>query len=369
MTKAGDTPIPAHLRLRHDRGECPIRVGHGCARAALDELAPSWQGRTVFLLSTPRLAVLHGEPVRQRLGAAAARVVSLEAPDGEAAKSVEEAARLWREMVTAGGKRDSVLVSLGGGSLLDLGGFVAACFLRGIEFVHLPTTLLAQVDAAIGGKTGIDLPEAKNSVGAFRQPAAVIADTSWLDTLPAREVRAGLHEVVKIAAVLDGALFERLERELDAVVAGEPAARAAVIERAIALKVAVVEEDPYEIDRRRLLNFGHTCGHALEAELGYRDLLHGEAVAHGMLFALRLALALGLERAEADRVAELVRRLEPPELPRLSPESVAARMARDKKARESGLAWVLFDRIGAGRVRLDVPIDLVRRELAAYLGP
>jgi 3-dehydroquinate synthetase len=259
-------------------------------------------------------------------------------------------------------------VGHGGGSVLDLGGFAAATFLRGIDFVNLPTTLLAQVDASIGGKTGIDLPEAKNSVGAFRQPSAVVADTSWLDTLPAREVRAGLQEVVKVAAVLDRELFERLERELEAVLAGEPAARAAAIERAIALKVEVVEQDPYESDRRRLLNFGHTLGHALEAELGYQGLLHGEAVGHGMLFALRLARTSGLGAAEAARVEELVRRLAPPPLPALSGAALETRMARDKKARESGLAWVLPEAIGKASVRRDVPAEVVRRELAAYVG-
>jgi 3-dehydroquinate synthase len=358
---------PGGLLLRHDRGECPIRVGHGCAGAALRELAPRWAGRTVFLLSTPVVARLHGRSIADELARSAARLVPLEAPDGERAKTVEQLARLWRAMSAAGGKRDSVLVSLGGGSLLDLGGFAAATFLRGIDFVNLPTTLLAQVDAAIGGKTGIDLPEAKNSVGAFRQPAAVVADTSWLETLPEREVRAGLQEVVKVAAVLDRELFERLERELDAVVAGEPVARARAIERAMALKVEVVEQDPYERDLRRLLNFGHTLGHALEAELGYVELLHGEAVGHGMLFALRLARVRGLAGRDADRVEVLVRRLGLPGLPALGVEQLMERVARDKKARESGVAWVLPERIGSGSVRVDVPVELVQRELAGYL--
>ena len=359
----------APLVLRHDRGECPIRVGHGCAQAALRELAPAWRGRLVFLITTPRVDRLHGAPLREALGAAAARMVALDAPDGEEAKSVEHAARLWREMSAAGGKRDSVVVAVGGGSLLDLGGFVAATFLRGIDFVHLPTTLLSQVDAAIGGKTGIDLPEAKNSVGAFRQPAAVVVDTAFLDTLPERELRAGLQEVVKIASVLDPAFFERMELQLEAVLRGDAAIRTDVIERAIALKIQVVEQDPYERDRRKLLNFGHTLGHALEAELRYRDLLHGEAVAHGMLFALRLAAALGLPAAPSERIADLVRRRSPPELPALDAGALERRMARDKKARESGLAWVLPVALGQGAVREDVPPDLVRRELARFLSP
>ncbi|HUP22303.1 MAG TPA: 3-dehydroquinate synthase [Thermoanaerobaculia bacterium] len=369
MTTTGrPVDFGARLRLEHDRGVCPIFAGYGCAAGALRALAPVWAGRTVFLLSTPAVGRLHGAAVRAALEAAAGRVVALEAPDGESAKSVDHAVRLWREMIVAGGKRDSVLVALGGGSVLDLGGFVAACFLRGIDFVHLPTTLLAQVDAAIGGKTGLDLPEAKNSVGAFRQPAAVVADTAWLETLPAREIRAGLQEVVKIAAVLDRGFFERLERELDAVVAGEPAARAAVIERAMALKVEVVEQDPYERDLRRLLNFGHTLGHALEAELGYQELLHGEAVAHGMLYAVRLARARGLDPTVASRIEQLVGRLGPPPLPALDASALLARMARDKKARESGLAWVLPEAVGRGGVHESVAPELVSSELARFLG-
>jgi 3-dehydroquinate synthase len=309
---------------------------------------------------------LHGAAIEAATTRAAA-VRTLEAPDGESAKTLDVAAELWRQMLRSGGKRDSRLIAMGGGSLCDLGGFVAACFLRGIEVAQVPTTLLAQVDASVGGKTAIDLPEGKNTVGAFHQPAVVVADTELLGTLDRAELAAGLVEVIKMAALLDLDLLARVERDLDLLLDGDAGALAPVVAGAVAAKIAVVEDDPREADRRRLLNFGHTLGHALEATLGYAGLRHGEAVAHGMRFALRLARRRGLDRDAVERLEAVLGRLNLPPLPALAPGPLLDAMRMDKKARESGLVWVLPSALGRGEMVSDVTWTEVETELSAFL--
>lgn len=355
------------LSLAHAGGTTPIVVGAGALEAARADLATWCAGRTLFVVSSPRVRALHGAALAH-LGAAAARVVDLDVPDGEAAKTVAGVAELWRDLLAAGGKRDSRLITFGGGSVSDLGGFAAATFLRGIEFGALPTTLLAQVDAAIGGKTGIDLPGAKNSVGAFHMPAFVVADTGWLTTLPRAELRAGLAEVIKVAFVLDPDLFVRLEREIEALLGGDPERLAPIVAAAAGAKAAVVERDPKEAGERRVLNFGHTLGHALEAAALERGepLAHGDAVGWGMRFALRLAGPRGLPAADAARLSELLDRLGLPPLPTFTPEELLAVLARDKKAVESGVRWVLPRRLGAWAA-VEVASDEVRGELVEFL--
>jgi 3-dehydroquinate synthase len=356
----------ARLRLRHPGGETAVWSGTGALAAARPELARWVAGRTLFVVSTPQVLALHGErlsPLRD----AAAHLHLLPAPEGEAAKSLAVAERLWNEMLLAGGKRDSRLVAFGGGSVGDLGGFAAGCFLRGIGFAQLPTTLLAQVDAAIGGKTAVDLPGGKNTVGLFLHPDWVVCETALLATLPRAELRSGLVEVIKMAALLDPPLLDAVEAGLEPLLAGDAAALAPVAAAAAAAKIAVVERDPDERGDRRLLNFGHTLAHAIESACGYEGLRHGEAVAYGMLFALRLARRRGLAAAPARRLAALLGRLELPPLPALAPQDLAARMARDKKARERGLVWVLPAALGEGRMVEGIGWEEVVGELRAFL--
>jgi len=296
----------------------------------------------------------------------AARTVVLQVPDGEAAKQIGVAERLWQEMLEVG-KRDSRLLCLGGGSVGDLGGFVAGCFLRGIEFAQFPTTLLAQVDASIGGKTGVDLPAGKNTVGLFHHPTLVVADTRWLASLDPAELRAGLAEVIKMAFLLDPDLLRQVEDHLPALLAGEPQQLASVVAAAVAAKCSVVESDPSEGDRRRLLNFGHTLAHAIEAATDYRALRHGDAVSWGMLFALRLAERRGLPTAAAERLRALLLRLDLPPLPALRAAQLVELMARDKKATEDGLVWVLPARLGEGRMVGDIQAAEVLSELEDFL--
>jgi 3-dehydroquinate synthase len=361
-------PAPFHraLALRHPTGTTPVLVGEDALAAALPELSRWLAGRTVFVVSSAPILRLHGERLAP-LRAAAARWAVLEVEDGEAAKSVASAGDLWGEMLALGGKRDSRVLAFGGGSVGDLAGFTAGCFLRGLEFVQIPTTLLAQVDAAIGGKTGVDLPGGKNTVGLFHHPARVVCDTALLPTLPREELRSGLVEVIKMAALLDPALLARVEEDLDALLAGDPAALGPVVAGAAAAKIGVVERDPDEQGDRRLLNFGHTLGHAIESSCGYAGLRHGEAVAYGILFALRLAERRGLAADLSGRLRALLGRLGLPPLPELDPEALVSHMARDKKARESGLVWVLPARLGEGRMAADVPWDEISAGLPAFL--
>jgi 3-dehydroquinate synthase len=354
------------LRLHHPEGTTPVIVGEGALSSALPELEDWLARRTAFLVTTPRVLALHGSRL-DVLTRAAARWVILEVEEGEGAKTVGSAERLWNEMLDAGGKRDSRVLAFGGGSVGDLAGFAAGCFLRGIEFVQIPTTLLAQVDAAIGGKTGVDLPGGKNTVGLFHHPWQVLCDTEVLPTLPREELRSGLVEVIKMAALLDPDLFGLVEEELDLLLEGDAAALGPVVAAAAAAKIAVVERDPTEQGDRRLLNFGHTLGHAIESACGYLGLRHGEAVGYGILFALRLALRRGLPAETAERIHALLRRLDLPALPALDPRELAALMARDKKARESGLVWVLPRDFGEGWMAEGIPSEEVLAELEAFL--
>ncbi|HEY0822755.1 MAG TPA: 3-dehydroquinate synthase, partial [Ramlibacter sp.] len=243
--------------------------------------------------------------------------------------------------------------ALGGGVVGDLAGFAAACWMRGIDVVQLPTTLLAMVDSSVGGKTAVDLPQGKNLVGAFHPPRAVFADTATLRTLPERELRAGLAEVVKYGAIGDAAFLAWLERHADALLAREDAALCEAIERSCAHKAAIVERDLFEHGERALLNFGHTFAHAIEAEQGYGGLNHGEAVAVGMVLAARMSAAQGLApEADAARLAALLARLglpiRPPEA--LDADALLARMRLDKKAQATGLRFILWDGVGRARV-------------------
>lgn len=355
-----------HLALRHPDGTARVLAGHGALDAARGDLHPWLEGRTVFVLSSEPIRRLHGERLAS-LVEPAARVVDLTVVDGEAAKTVGTAEGLWNRMLEAGGKRDSRFLAFGGGSVGDLGGFVAACFLRGIELVQVPTTLLAQVDAAIGGKTGVDLPAGKNTVGAFHHARWIVEETALLATLPGGELRSGLVEVVKMAFLLDPALLERVEEALPRLLAGDAEALGPVVAGGAAAKIGVVERDPVEKGERKLLNFGHTLGHAVEASLGYRHLRHGEAVAYGMLFALRLAAGRGFDAATAERLRRLLARFDLPPLPDLDPDELVEHMTRDKKARESGLAWVLPAELGRGEIVTDVSLHRVRGELPGFL--
>jgi len=287
-------------------------------------------------------------------------------PSGESAKTLATVSRVYDWLIEARAERGDFLVCLGGGVVTDLGGFAAATYLRGIPFVHVPTTLLGMVDASVGGKTGVDHPRAKNMIGAFAQPAAVVIDPSLLSTLPDRQLRAGWAEVVKHGLILDERLFSDLE-----AVAGDPNAMksAELIGRSVAVKAAVVSEDEREADRRSLLNYGHTIGHAIEAVTGYESYLHGEAVAIGMHAAGLISVEMGmLSQAELERQQRVLESCGlPSKATGVSLEAVLEATMRDKKVSAGKIRWALLERIGHAILRSDVPPEIVRRAAETVL--
>lgn len=308
-------------------------------------------GRQALLLSNTTVAPLYAAKVEAALDGLRWRTLLLE--DGERHKSIDSAARVWQALAELGAQRNATLIALGGGVIGDLGGFAAACWMRGIDFVQLPTTLLAMVDSSVGGKTGVNLPQGKNLVGAFWQPRLVLADISTLRTLPEREYRAGLAEVVKYGAIGDLAFFEWLEAHADGLSARDETLIAEAVARSCAHKAGVVMRDERETGERALLNFGHTYGHALETIGEYRQWLHGEAVAIGMLMAAQLSAALGLaDRSDAERLGLLLTRLGLPTTrpDNADPERVVALMRLDKKSLSDRLRLILWRGIGRAEI-------------------
>ncbi|HEY5852242.1 MAG TPA: 3-dehydroquinate synthase [Lysobacter sp.] len=333
------------------------------------------RGRHALVVSDTNVAPLYADRVEETLrtarpGIQLARFVM---PSGEQEKTLTRFCECLDALATLGATRDAAVIALGGGVIGDLGGFAAACWMRGIDVVQVPTTLLAMVDSSVGGKTGVDLKAGKNLAGAFHAPRAVIADTTTLHTLPPRELRAGLAEVVKYGAIFGADFLGWLESHAPALAAGDDAALAEAIERSCLYKAEVVARDPYEHGERALLNFGHTFGHAIEAEQGYAGagsdaLNHGEAVAVGMVLAAKLSSALGrAPAADAQRLQALLQRFGLPTRipPGLDPQALLARMCLDKKADAGGLRFILWDRAGLATVVRGVPDERVLEVLRA----
>jgi 3-dehydroquinate synthase len=330
----------------------PVFVGAGAIanlRVVLDEAGV---GPSRFVVSSPTVWGFWGEPFHEALPDAAPVIV----PDGERHKTPGGVSRIHDALLKGGADRSAALLTFGGGVIGDMAGFAAATYMRGIALAHVPTTLLAQVDAAIGGKVGVNLPGGKNLVGAFYQPSVVVIDPGVLVTLPRREFRAGLYEVLKYGVACDGALFEQVSRDVGPLTKRDPGALTPVIAACCRIKGAIVAADERESGGRRVLNFGHTVGHALETGTKYRRLLHGEAVAYGMLAACAIAAARGaLEAADRDTIAAAVAQLGP--LPPLNDLSAAAQiefMRHDKKVHDGRLHFVLPTGIGASQIVTDV---------------
>jgi 3-dehydroquinate synthase len=336
-------------------------------RGALDDLGLLTRRATgasrAVVVSDARVASLYGGRVLRSLRRAGIAADLVVVPRGERAKRPPVLARLWDRLATLGLGRRDTLVALGGGVVGDLAGFAAATWLRGVVWVCVPTTVLAQVDSGVGGKTGVDLPAGKNLVGAFHQPCLVVADPDTLATLPVRQRRAGLAEVAKMGMVVDGALFRWTERHAERLLAGHPLTLAAAVRAAVAVKARVVRRDEHERESgaRAALNFGHTLGHAIEAAHGYRGVRHGEAVAVGMRAAARLSVRLaGLPERDRIRLEVLLDRLG---LPRRMPPTPAARLEaamRHDKKRARCVRWVLTPRIGHASVPRPIDRRLVQ---------
>ena len=344
----------------------PVWIGDGLLgdRHRWDGLVA---GRRVLVVSDSNVAALYAARLDSAL-TGAADVAHAVLPAGETGKTLATCSDIFDALSQLRAGRDAVVVGLGGGVVGDLAGFAAACWMRGVRFVQSPTTLLAMVDSSVGGKTGVNLPQGKNLVGAFHQPAAVLADTSTLATLPGRELIAGLAEVVKYAALGDADLFEWLELQADALLARNPTTLTDAIGACVRHKAGIVARDEHETGERALLNLGHTFGHAIESATAYERYLHGEAVAIGMMLAARLSERLGLaDREDGDRLRALLERLGLPVRldPPIDPELLLGHMRLDKKATADGLRFVLWRGIGRAEVVTGVDDPDVLAELDA----
>jgi len=347
----------AQLTVRVPGASYPIYIEAGLLPRAGDILRDRAAGRKVFVLSDNNVWKFWGSKLMVALRPYDPQVIRI--PAGEQHKRMATVEKIAGLLATQGAERSSLLLAFGGGVVGDIGGFVASIFLRGIDYVQIPTTLLAQVDSSIGGKTGTNLAIGKNLVGTFYQPRMVLIDPAVLRTLPERELRAGLFEAVKCAVIGDPDLFEFLLVARRSVLGGTPAALEHVIRAAASLKGRIVSQDEKEGDLRRILNFGHTLGHAIEAATDYKRFLHGEAVAWGMLAATRLAVRQKLlPPSEAERIATLVVAYGPaPSLGSLRPAALAQHLSVDKKVRDGKIHFVLPRKIGEVAITSDITVS------------
>jgi 3-dehydroquinate synthase len=343
------TGVPQRVRVELGEFSYDIVIGSGLLSQAAEYLRPLKLGKHGVIITDANVESRYADVLREALRKDGISVEVLSVTAGEASKSLRQANRLFEKMPSLGLDRQSFMIALGGGVVGDLAGYVAACYLRGIALVQVPTSLLAQVDSSVGGKVGVNLPQGKNLVGAFYQPRLVLADTDTLRTLPARELRSGFAEVIKHGAIRDLVFFEWLEREYQQVLTLDAGAVTHVVRRCCEIKAEVVSADERESGLRAILNFGHTLGHAMETLSDYVGLLHGEAIAMGMCAAARLSVKrAGLSEAEAKRLQDLIATAGLPiklgKTFKLGELLESARL--DKKARNGRLRFVLLKRLG-----------------------
>lgn len=357
--------IPVELGPR----SYPIAIGHGLT-SALPDLLGRLRGRRFVVVSNARIWSLHGARLEKPLSALAGKVDRVLIPDGEKHKNRNTLDDLYTAFVEMGLGRDAIVVAFGGGVTGDLAGFAAATYMRGLMWVQVPTTLLAMVDGSVGGKVGINHPKAKNLIGSFHQPKAVVIDPAFLNTLPPRQLQSGAYEVLKCAIMADRALFDSLRDAPERLAGWERMDVENAIASACRIKAEIVEQDEREDGLRRMLNLGHTLGHALEAVTGYKRFTHGEAVGWGLIGAAWIARRRGILGEPAyDAIASAVDRLGPrPRMSDLDTEQLLRAVRRDKKVREGKLAFVLPTRIGRVVVEPDVQVAEVKRALRVMAG-
>ncbi|MGI9953185.1 3-dehydroquinate synthase [Moorellaceae bacterium AZ2] len=345
--------MAGQLRVELGERSYTIYCGSGILEQMGELLSSLDLSRRCLVVSNPTVVSLYGEKVKESLEKAGFAPLFKEVPDGEEAKSLAVAGELYDLALDVGWERGCPVIALGGGVVGDLAGFVAATLLRGVPFIQLPTTLLAQVDSSVGGKVAVNHPRGKNLIGSFYQPRLVAADLDTLKTLPEREMRAGMAEVIKYGVIYDSGFFSYLEEHLEQALAGEAQVLEKIILHSCRIKAEVVARDEEERGLRAILNFGHTAGHALEAATGFKLYRHGEAVAVGMVVAARVAVSRGLfQGGYLERLEKLLKRASlPTDMPSLDWEAFGAALARDKKVRE-------------GRLRMVLPVELGRVTIA-----
>jgi 3-dehydroquinate synthase len=348
-------------------GEYPVSIGNALSGSVVKRFSAIFsQRKNVYVLTSPEIWSLWSARLLAALLPLEPVVLFLRS--GEQFKRLGEVERLASELAGAGADRSSLLIAFGGGVIGDVGGFLAAIYMRGIDYVQMPTTLLAQVDSSVGGKTGVNLRAGKNLVGSFHHPRAVLADTHVLSTLSTRELRAGLHESIKAGLIRDAALFRFIEKNTPAIDRREPGVLEKIVRASVRMKSEVVHLDERESGLRMILNFGHTIGHAIEAAGGYGALLHGEAVAWGMVVALRISRNRNyLTAAVEERAVRVIVALDPPPLPSFSAKRLLTIASRDKKNRAGSRRFVLLQGIGQAVVVEDVSDAEVTEAIAAAI--
>ena len=356
------------LRVRLGRRSYPIHIGHGllCGPSLL---TPYIEDRQVMVVTSRTVAPLYLDPLIGHIAPRRAERVILD--DGEQHKTLDTFGHIVDRLLRAGFSRDCVVIALGGGVVGDIAGFAAGCYQRGVPFIQVPTTLLAQVDSSVGGKTGVNHPLGKNMIGVFHQPVCVLADMATLHSLPDGELRAGLAEVVKYALITDFPFFSWLEEHAEALLARDGEALAGAVRRCCEIKAEIVARDEREGGARALLNLGHTFGHAIEAGLGYGRWRHGEAVAAGICAAADLSRRMGwIREAELERIRRLFSRLAlPTRIPReLPPARMLELMARDKKVQQGRLRLILLRSPGNAQISQDFDPQALRDTLAEGRG-
>ncbi len=362
------------IRVRSASGNYTVLCGSGLFRRAAPEIAALGEFSSLHLISSDKVWHCLGASFRGGFPKRAKLHIHL-MDDGEAAKTLQTVEQIARSLVRAGADRKSLLLAVGGGVTGDVAGFVAASYLRGVALVQVPTTVVAQVDSSVGGKTGVNLPEGKNLVGAFYPPRLVLVDPETLATLPEREYRGGLAEVIKYGVIADAKLFAFLEQNLEAILKRDAQALLHVIRRSIEIKAEVVSRDEKESGLREILNFGHTFGHALESATKYKQFQHGEAVAWGMMCAALLGHeAIDTPPDAVSRIVALIRRLGPlPPWPKIRQKQLLEFMRSDKKARAGKLRFVLAPRIGRARsyqgIHEELVLCILRCAPQCLLGP
>lgn len=363
-------PAPGCIAVRTPTEQYDIHIGSGVLTEIGKPAVALTPGRKAFVVSHPSLAELYGSALTESLREAGFTVATYLVPEGERSKTLLTASRLFTHLAQHEADRQSLICALGGGVIGDLSGFVAATYMRGIPFVQIPTSLLAMVDSSIGGKTGVNHKLGKNLIGAFYPPCAVFTDIALLQSLPEREYLCGLSEIVKAGVIFDAELFAFIEAQVEAVRQREAQVLTTLIERAIAVKVHVVQQDPTERGLRAILNFGHTIGHALEAVTAYTQYSHGEAVAIGMALVALLSERLEYCRTGVrERLYALLGALRlPVTYSGVSPQRLLEAMAHDKKAVHGVARFVLLEDIGSVVFNREVPLDVLRALLMQHAG-
>jgi 3-dehydroquinate synthase len=347
-----DNTAPIEVQIALGERSYPILIGAG-----LLSQPSAWQGlpkaSTALIVTNDAVGPLYASALQQALKPHYAQIHQVTLPDGETHKTWQTLNQVFDVLLSQGCDRKTVLFALGGGVVGDMTGFAAACYMRGVPFVQVPTTLLAQVDSSVGGKTAVNHPLGKNMIGAFYQPARVVCDLSSLQTLPAREMSAGLAEIIKYGPIADMAFLDWIEAHIDALMARDPQALAHAVQRSCEIKAWVVGQDERESGLRAILNFGHTFGHAIEAGLGFGEWLHGEAVGCGMVMAAHLSHRLGyIDLALVERLTALIARAGLPVVgPNLGVETYLHHMRVDKKAEAGDIRFVLIDSPGHAKVQ------------------